>query len=543
MRGAVLLPMLAAALAAQQAGVEGIVVDQTSGQRLARVHVRVTPDADPDSAEEIYGAASDNAGHFAIARLNPGRYQVLLERAGYVQTPAKGAYPIPRFTLKAGQNLTDLKLEMARRALLSGRVVDEYGDPMPRLQVLVIPVAPTRLPPSLLGGLNMETDDRGEFQFLTGPGKYCLLAEPFRLGLGRTPERRSDGTSEATYFPTYYPNATTQDRASVVEVAAGREAEGIEIHMTTAPAQRLLTVSGTVRGIPPGAFAFVLLLSTDSSQPMRRQFPAEVDQQGRFSISGLLPGPYDLVARCEAKAPLRGRTSLKLGSDVSDLELVLRPPGEVTGTVVVGQAMADGSPAVIRTVSLEPAGGYTQYESSFPSTTVERDGSFRIDGVWPGKFRLLVDPLPDTAYIQSVEVDGAAAHGGVIELKDGANAPRVKITVNLNGAVLSGRVLDMDGELDTSPLARVFLLADAKEIPAAYGTLLEGGKYTVKGIRPGKYRLFACDATQLACGFDANERQSTLRKLFSMAEEMEIRPGDRIVKDLKVGVDADGKQR
>ena len=62
MRGAVLLPMLAAALAAQQAGVEGIIVDQTSGQPLARVHVRVTPDADPDSAEEIYGAASDNAG-------------------------------------------------------------------------------------------------------------------------------------------------------------------------------------------------------------------------------------------------------------------------------------------------------------------------------------------------------------------------------------------------------------------------------------------------------------------------------------------------
>jgi hypothetical protein len=46
----------------------------------------------------------------------------------------------------------------------------------------------------------------------------------------------------------------------------------------------------------------------------------------------------------------------------------------------------------------------------------------------------------------------------------------------------------------------------------------------LKGIRPGKYRLIAVPDSD---DFDTG-------KLFEAAEEIEVRPGERITKDLKL---------
>jgi hypothetical protein len=48
---------------------------------------------------------------------------------------------------------------------------------------------------------------------------------------------------------------------------------------------------------------------------------------------------------------------------------------------------------------------------------------------------------------------------------------------------------------------------------------------------PGKYRLFALDAFQIAGG--GNEID-VFKKLFERGEEIEFQEGDRITKDLKV---------
>jgi hypothetical protein len=138
--------------------------------------------------------------------------------------------------------------------------------------------------------------------------------------------------------------------------------------------------------------------------------------------------------------------------------------------------------------------------------------------VWPGTFRVAVDPFPENAYLQSVELDGAVAADGAIELY-GDHLPLLKITMGLDGATISGKVVDQDG--GPSQGARVYLMADSKEIGATSSS--EDGTYALKGIRPGKYRLFTLHSGE---NFAAKS---------DGAEEIELRPGDRITKDFTDG--------
>jgi len=516
-RAVILLAMMGASLAAQPASIEGTVVDQTTGKPLDRIHIAFLKGSGRENTDEAYGAMSDSAGHFSVAGMPPGRYRVLAERTGFGHV-ADGA----GVSLKEGQQLTDPKVTMVRASMVTGRVVDQYGDPVPQTNVQIIPPASAKL--SAFVGVRqfVQSNSRGEFRILTGPGKYYLEAMPERSGTEGPPEVRSDGTADAIYGPTFYPSAATKDRASVVEVAAGHDVDGLEIHLTAQVSQRPLSVSGTVTGMPAFMGIIVLFMPPNGENSMAYTGP-----DGKFSISGLAPGTYDVIARSGSnKKVLMGRTRVTLDtSDVTNLEVSLSEPGELLGTL---EMVGGQTPAGKRTVALQPAGMVPFFEHA--SAEVDADGSVRIAGVWPGKFRLTVNPLPDTAYVKTVELDGEAVTDGVIEVA-GGRVPRVKITVGLDGAVVSGKVLDKDGEAPAVPLG-IFLLADPKEIKGATSTELEDGKYSFKGVRPGKYRLFALDYALLPEDSDTAQREETMQKLFAAAEEIEVRAGDRITKDL-----------
>ena len=200
----------AAFAAAQPAGIEGVVLNHVTGLPLAGVHLRlVTVDFGGGGLEQAYGAISDRAGHFSITNLKPGIYLVFPERTGFVQfQSAHPNMPVGLVPLKPGQQLADYKVEMTPRAVMTGRVVDEYGDPVQNVSVQLEPVSPdTQMGPSFGLQSNVATDDLGEFHLVTAPGRYRLHATRFPFQRESGPEIRTDGTSAAPYADTYYPNA------------------------------------------------------------------------------------------------------------------------------------------------------------------------------------------------------------------------------------------------------------------------------------------------------------------------------------------------
>jgi len=240
MRPAILLLLLAAVLTAQPASIDGVVVNHATGQPISGVQIRLmTGDFGNGGIDQAYGAVSDKAGRFSVTGMKPGLYLVMLERAGFVQAQPAGPAPFATVPLKAGQNLTGHKLEMNPRAKILGRVVDEYGDPVQGVSVQLRPVPPDHELFSLSGQSNASTDDRGEFQILTSPGRYYVEASPQRFGNFSLPEIRTGGSTSAIYADTYYPSTAEASSASVVQAAPGQDVAGIEIHLVRKDREQL----------------------------------------------------------------------------------------------------------------------------------------------------------------------------------------------------------------------------------------------------------------------------------------------------------------
>jgi hypothetical protein len=216
------------------------------------VHIRLaTGNFNNGGVSEVYGAMSDKAGHYSVTNLKPGFYLVLLERTGYVQAPPNTpGIPFQSFTLKAGQHMADFKLEMNARALIAGRVVNEYGDPVQSVFVQVEAPPPAPPPANPFGNPNVVTDDRGEFRILSSPGKYYLRATPQDGGQRPMTEIRTDGTLATAYVSTYYPGAPDKGTATIVEAGAGQDVTGLEIRLTGGVAGHGSGISGMVSGIP-----------------------------------------------------------------------------------------------------------------------------------------------------------------------------------------------------------------------------------------------------------------------------------------------------
>jgi len=540
MRLAILLLMLTTALAAQSASIDGVVVNHATGQPLSGVHVRLmTGDFGNGGIDQAYGAISDKAGRFSVTGMKPGLYLVTLERAGFVQAQSPGPMPIVSVALKPGQNLTGHKLEMNPRAMILGRVVDEYGDPVVGVDIQVQPVPSDHESFDMFGRSDASTDDRGEFRILTSPGRYYIQASPDRFD--DSPEIRSDGSNSASYAATYYPSAPDAKSAAIVQAAPGQDVAGIEIHLRRGAAVvHALTVAGLVTGVPEGVRANVTLRFGESPDKRYNARSTEAAPDGKFSFTGLQPASYSVAAQYSS-----GKTGLLSqavnfqldSSDQTGVNLNLRAGEELTGTLeIVGDSPPGASPEK-RTVRLEPVESSDGWGVEAAPGEAGESGAFRVANVAAGRFHVEVEPLPDNAFIKSIALDGIAVPDSILNFSRGANGSRLKIIVSLNGGRISGKVLGHDGEPLVSPLTMIMLWKIEKdvekEIEPDNSNRVANSEYSIKALSPGKYRLVAIDTLEIA-DLGPGDWDEQLKAFGAAAQEIEVREGDRIVKDLKV---------
>ena len=521
---ALLLPLLAADLRAQNASVEGIVIDISTGQPLSGVHVRLMSErAGPSQVN--YGAESGKTGRFSIANIAPGTYMVRGISAGYLTAgKLEGMATLPGITLKAGQHVTDFKLEMVRHAVLNGRVLDEFGDPMDGIGVEVEQLSGDEYLAVTPGRGEAVTDDRGEFHIPVGPGRYRLKVDPpIESNLK---EIRTDGTSVPLYSTTYYPSASVPNRASVVEVKAGETAGPLNIHLLQVHA---MSIAGIVSGIPDAARPWVRVRAGDNPDDLTALDPAPTDVDGRFSIPNARPGHYWLQAMYNTGGVVMQSQTVEVTPDsanAANIELALIGAGELAGTI---EAPAGSGPFK---VVLQPLATRVFSKPGAEGDT-NKEGAFRIGGILPGKYRVMLQPLPENAYIKTMQLDGAPSSDGEIDLSRGARGSRLRLVVSANGAQISGAVLDRDGA-PLNTMAEIRLLNspsgdDPPEREQVRGFAIDGG-YSIRSLPPGKYWLLAVDPLHSG---DVTS-PDVMKTLAASATEVEVKEGDRLVKDLHV---------
>ena len=120
----------AAAATGGTAAIRGRVVDAATGRALSRVEMRAGPNAGQVNGRVVM---TDGEGRYEISGLPAGVYTIIAAKPNYVRTSwgeQRSEGPGKRITLADGQKLDNINLSLKRAGVVTGKIVDEFGDPV-----------------------------------------------------------------------------------------------------------------------------------------------------------------------------------------------------------------------------------------------------------------------------------------------------------------------------------------------------------------------------------------------------------------------------
>ena len=459
-------------------------------------------------------SVTDNAGNFLINAVLPGNYDVVTESKDHF---GPGSYPDrPSLSVSvAAGSMNELKVPMTPGAVVSGRVTDAAGQRLSNKIVQAYVLGYQDGYPLLSPGPQARTDDQGEYKlFWLPPGEY-FLAATFPRGR-RTPS--PDGKDLVT---TYYPRTTDTLIAQPVIIRGGEERAGFDIEMQ---ATSSFKISGTIISsvTPPtgpgvvganvgATTATINILARDSNIPdsvgTRALGTVQVVQTGDqvwsapFEVSGIQPGIYDLSTWVRESNPdggssiTIGRTPVEiLDKDLTGVELRIYPSVRVLGKVTV-DGHAPG-PVTAR-VSLGPEGSEVKvpvYQGIGMRAVVAdpKDGAFMIPAVTAGQFRVVTQGLPPEFYVADVLQAGVSIYDSGLTVA-GKTPNLVEVVVRSGSATVAGTVRDAAGKTMAKATVVLVPTASRRGNRSLYKTAStdQVGRFTVTGIAPGNYQLFA----------------------------------------------------
>jgi hypothetical protein len=477
--------------------VQGRVVQEPGGQGIRKV--KVTLIARVSQTTPMYEAITDQAGQFKVENVEPGEYAMRLERPGY----AADANTKRDKTVKvvAGQDTKDLVFRMLAAAVISGKIVDLEGDPVPNVDVMAIGStggATTGNTGALMRGA---TNDLGEYRIADlSPGKYTVQATPPKSQAPSANEK--DSTKDRlVYVKTYFPGTLDERQAATVVVSSG----GTAIANFAVQVSHAYRVSGTVAGLGAQGMARLMLLAKNGQGEEQN-----LAEGGKFDFPNVLPGTYHaqvmMVSFGNGQNPSMKmrtiRTPIEVnGSDMVGLQLQLDAGGDVRGRLrVEGEEKINWSELNVNLVTVaegeeEPAGllvGFTQ-----PSE-VQEDGSFEIKNASEGNYQLAVGARSEKFrdyYTKSVLLGGREVVDTGFAVSPGTV---LDVVVSAKGAGVRGTVVDREGEpaagasVVTIPASGKLGRPDAYQ----YARADDSGHFVVRGMNPGEFMVLAFEELQ-----------------------------------------------
>jgi len=461
--------------------VEGMVVNSSTGEGLRRavVFLRRSDVSRNSPAPASYTAATDSEGKYVFSGLAPGTYVLSAERNGF--TPARYASSVK---LDPGQKASGLLVLMTPHAVITGRVLDDEGEPVVGAEVQASTLGYLQGRKQLTRAAGATTNDLGEYRvYGLPPGRYFLSVTARSNPLVAPAEE---------YATTYYPRTTDPAAAVPIPVPAGAQMRNIDV---TLARTRTVSVRGKVECDIEGQQRTMFLSLTPrltmgiASMGVGSR-GAAVQADGTFEISRVAPGSYMLMATATVDSK-RYATRVPLqvgGTNVEGVQVAIRAGTTVTGKVRV-EGRSDEKLAGWNIGLLSWESGGVIY-GPMPNAKTEADGSFKLEDVGADRYAFQVTRLPDGHYLKSVRSGSVDVMASGLEVS-GAVSP-LDVLISPSAGAVEGTVIDPRTGKPTSG-ATVVLVPRAEERSELYQRVAtdQEGRFRIRNLVPGEYKLYA----------------------------------------------------
>jgi hypothetical protein len=457
---------------------------------------------------------TDDQGAFEFKELPVGSYRVFASTGQYSVQYLNLAYGAKRsfndpgvpIQLADGQTFDKATIALLRGAVIVGRVTDDAGEPMARVQVYGL-WFPPGVPRAQRNSGGVQTDDLGQFRlFGLQGGEYTVVAEarmPTFVNPNVPPDTEEDRSG---FLTTYFPGTPDEGTAQHVRTRAGVETTGIEIRMSKG---RLFRMSGIVmdsQGNPMARAMGQLVRRAAGPQGMFGGF--STDEQGRFQMQNLAPGDYRLIVRQrppnfgpngpEGEQGEMANVPVTLaGADLENLMIVTTSGVTVFGHVEFEQGPPPQPVGTMRVTAFPGEQEFGMF-GPVPRATVKKDLTFKLAGL-NGEYLIREGGgLPQDYFIKAVLVGGNDVSDTPREFKP---QDHVTLLVSSRGATLEGTVTDAKGTPTSD--AGIIVFPEDKASWRANSTRVRRsspdaqGHYRISQMHPGRYFILATERGRL----------------------------------------------
>jgi len=464
---------------------------------------------------------TNSSGVFEFAEVPPGRYRLRADRTGFVGETygQRGGGPGISIEFTPGREIADIEMRLLRAGVITGTITDEDGEP---IEGIAVRAQRARFSPG--GRLQTAsvrsdtTNDIGEYR-LSGltPGFYYVQVggrEGVSIG----------GFRSLSYAPAYYPGVPLREDANRVQVTAAGEVRGIDLQLHSAPTY---TISGIiVDATPPiGRKIYSIGFATESG----RATTSADNQTGRFTLRGVEPGEYTLVAFVDAmdgSAARHGYRGVKLTDSAISVVIEVGKLAEVRGEVKVeGEGAFAYSNLFVVLRSTTP---------SFPGGggAIEDSGAFSVRELPEGSYTFELNGRADEVYLKSARCEGEDHLTKPLAVAADQVVERCSLVLARDVAQVSGFVSDDDKPAAGAVVVLIPRELERRKIPRHTHTAQtdKNGQFLLRGVIPGDYFAFAVTPRDDAAYYDLEFPNRNEEK----AERVTVKPAEPLALNLKL---------